>query len=88
MNEFYSLLEQVKFLFESGLYEDVKILSDMLLAWSDSPSLASTIASSTNVSTTSSAASSQQPMLVDDPVQTATSASQSVKTTLFYHERI
>lgn len=35
MNEFQTLMEQLKFQFENGLYEDVKVMSDMLLAWSE-----------------------------------------------------
>ena len=50
MNEFCGLMEQVKNLYESGLYEDVKILSDMLLAWSESPSLSTSHSSSTTIS--------------------------------------
>jgi hypothetical protein len=31
MNEFYVMLEHLKSLYENGLYEDVKLLSDLLL---------------------------------------------------------
>lgn len=60
MNDFHGLIDQVKTLYESGLYEDVKILCDMLLAWSDSPSLTS---SSVSASCSSSGIT---PMITDD----------------------
>ena len=36
MKEFYALLDHVKGLYDSGLYEDVKILSDLLIAMTES----------------------------------------------------
>lgn len=67
MNEFHGLMDQVKNLYESGLYEDVKVLADMLLAWSDSPSLAVAVSSASSSGTT--------PMITDEPQQSSSSAS-------------
>ena len=70
MSDFQGLLEQVKLLFESGLYEDVKVLADMLLAWSDCPPLSSsTIASAT--------ASVSSYNMIDEPTQAASSSPSS-----------
>jgi hypothetical protein len=39
MDEFYALLENLKSLYEAELFEDVKILSDLLIGMSESPNI-------------------------------------------------
>lgn len=80
MNEFNGLMDQVKNLFESGLYEDVKILSDMLLAWSDSPTLAAAVMASSSNDSSASSSNGTTPMITDEapPPQPSGPAFQSV----------
>lgn len=55
MKEFYSLLEHLKSLYETGLYEDVKILSDLLIGTTESSLLSSpSLFSSASTSSSSS----------------------------------
>lgn len=58
MKEFYALLDHLKCLYDSGLYEDVKILADLLIATTESSTLTSqpfmpTASTSTSFSTSS-----------------------------------
>jgi hypothetical protein len=37
MNEFFAMLEHAKFLYESGMYEDVKLICDLLIGMTEVP---------------------------------------------------
>lgn len=58
MKEFYALLDHLKSLYDNGLYEDVKLLADMLIASTDSSPMTpqpffSSASTSTSFSSTS-----------------------------------
>ena len=53
MKEFYVLLDHLKSLYENGLYEDVKILSDLLIGICESSSPSSSSSTSAASSTSS-----------------------------------
>ncbi len=59
MKEFYVLLDHLKSLYDNGLYDDVKALSDLLIGISESSSqtTASSLSSSASISTASSTSS-------------------------------
>ncbi len=59
MKEFYVLFDHLKSLYDNGLYEDVKVLADLLIGISESSSqnTASFFSSSTSISATSSTSS-------------------------------
>ena len=62
MNDFYSLLDQLKGLYEAELYEDVKILADLLTGLVES---SSSSAYSSSLSFTGSAASNTSDLVVE-----------------------
>ena len=60
MKEFYALLEHLKSLYDSGLYEDVKILADLLIGTTESSALSPTLFSTASTSSSSSFSNLQQ----------------------------
>ena len=62
MKEFYVLLDHLKSLYENGLYEDVKLIADLLLGITESSSgFATSLSSSSSTSATSSTSSINNP---------------------------
>lgn len=57
MKEFYALSEHLKSLYENGLYEDVKMLADLLLGTTESSLASSPTLYSNNTSASTSASS-------------------------------
>ncbi|RNA21357.1 anaphase-promoting complex subunit 7-like [Brachionus plicatilis] len=70
MKEFFALLDHLKSLYENGLYEDVKLLADLLIATTESsPVTSQPFFSSANTSTAFSSSSSQSSAFSGIPFQ-------------------